>query len=130
MIRFFIICLLSLSLLACAAGNIPPGEISELQQGKRYFDEGYYKRAMHELLPIACDGNPDAQYAVGYMYYYGLGVAQDTDVGHFWIQRAANRRYVPAIRALQMIEVNKERENRQLEYKPKPWSKTEKNKTR
>jgi len=117
MIRFFIICLLSLSLLACATPS--PREISELQQGKRYFDEGYYKRAMHELLPIACDGNPDAQYAVGYMYYYGLGVAQDTDVGHFWIQRSANRRYVPAIRALKMIEVNSEQEYKQREYNPK-----------
>src|ERR1700733_4489009 len=110
MIRILIVCLLSLSLLACATQS--PRVISELQQGKRYFDEGYYKHAMHELLPIACDGDPDAQYAVGYMYYYGLGVAQDTDVGHFWIKRSANRRYVPAMRALEMMESNSYKETR------------------
>lgn len=76
---------------------------SELQQGRRYFDEGYYKRAMHQLLPIACDGNPQAQYAVGYMYYYGYGVAQDTDVGYFWIDRSAAQGYEPAIKARQMM---------------------------
>jgi TPR repeat protein len=97
------ICLISLSLFACAT-KPPPHVISELQQGKRFFDDGYYKRAMHELLPLACDGNPDSQYAVGYMYYYGLGVGQDTDIGYFWIQRAANRNYVPAMKALEMIE--------------------------
>ena len=108
MTRIFIICLLSLSLLACAttptSTSLSSGQISNLQQGKRFFDAGYYKRAMQQLLPLACDGVPDAQYAVGYMYYYGLGVAQDTDVGYFWIRRAANQRYLTAIRALESMD--------------------------
>ena len=78
-------------------------EESELQLGKRYFKDGYYKKAMHTLLPLACDGVPDAQYAVGYMYYYGLGVAQDTDVGYFWIQRSARQHFIPAEEALRLI---------------------------
>jgi TPR repeat protein len=102
MMRMLIVCFLSLTLLACATPS--SREISELQQGKRLFNDGYYKRAMHELLPIACDGNPDAQYGVGYMYYYGLGVVQDTEVGSFWIQRSAKQRYVPAIKALEMMD--------------------------
>lgn len=114
MIRVFITCLLSLSILSCA--HTPsPALMSELQQGKRFFDTGYYKRAMHELLPIACDGNPDAQYAVGYMYYYGLGVAQDTEVGSFWIQRSANKHYVPAEKALEMIDSRGEVNTRKRE---------------
>lgn len=104
--KILIICLLSFSLLACAT-NPSARVISELQQGKRYFDQGYYKRAMRELLPLACDGLPDAQYGVGYMYYYGLGVAQDTEVGYFWIRRAANQRYITAINALELIEKKK-----------------------
>lgn len=105
--RISVICLLALSLLACTAfpKNInTTGQLSELEQGKRYFDQGYYKRAMTFLLPLACDGSPDAQYAVGYMYYYGLGVAQDTEIGYFWIQRAANHNYAPAIRAIAEME--------------------------
>lgn len=111
MIRVMILCLLSLSLLACANRHIAPTPptrsyvvASELQQGKRFFTDGYYKRAMRVLLPLACDGSPEAQYAVGYMYYYGLGVAQDTEVGFFWISRAASRNFYPAIKALESIE--------------------------
>lgn len=105
MIRMVLITLLSLSLIACAKPprSISTADISELQQGKRLFNEGYYKRAMRRLLPLACDGNCEAQYAVGYMYYYGYGVAQDTDVGYFWIKRSADQHFVPAMEALQLI---------------------------
>jgi TPR repeat protein len=104
MVRALIILILSCSLFACATPA--PHIKSELADGKRYFETGYYKRAMRILLPLACDGNPEAQYAVGYMYYYGLGVAQDTDVGYFWIKRAADRGHQPAADALRMISVN------------------------
>lgn len=111
MFRLIMISLVSLLLTACAIKHSPVQQgkpstrvMAELQQGKRYFEQGYYKRAMQELLPLACDGNPEAQYAVGYMYYYGYGVAQDTDVGYFWMKRAADQGYPPAIKALTMIE--------------------------
>ena len=98
--------LLSMTLLisACVTtSGISTKTASDLAQGKRYFVAGYYKRAMHQLLPLACDGNPEAQYAVGYMYYYGYGVTQDTDIGYFWIKRAADQHYPPAIQALTTI---------------------------
>lgn len=102
--KLFLIILLSLSLIACTTTKFAsPAKISVLQQGKRYFVEGYYKHAMQELLPLACDHNADAEYAVGYMYYYGYGVAQDTDVGYFWIRRSADQQYAPAITALTLI---------------------------
>jgi TPR repeat protein len=105
MLKLFLIILLSLSLIACASSSKPMylAKIADLEQGKRYFVEGYYKRAMHELLPLACDGAPEAQYAVGYMYYYGYGVSQDTDVGYFWIKRSADQHYAPAMAALGII---------------------------
>ena len=76
---------------------------SELSQSQRYFDQGYYKRAMQQLIPLACNGNPQAQYAIGYMYYYGLGVTQDTDVGYRWMQQAADKGYRPAKNAMNSI---------------------------
>lgn len=109
MIKKILICVLSLSLIACTAlspttGKVAPTYVrSEVLQGKRFFNDGYYKRAMRILLPLACDGSEEAQYAVGYMYYYGLGVAQDTDVGYFWIQRSACHNYYPAKAALRLI---------------------------
>lgn len=119
MTRALLICLLTLVLAACAGvrkptiGPPPPPHLeslvteSRLQQGERFFEQGYYKKAMHVLLPLACDGNPKAQYAVGYMYYYGWGVAQDTQVGYIWIQRSASQAYPPAIQALQLIRSGK-----------------------
>ena len=102
MLRLFVLFFLSFLLISCAT-RYSPGVMSELQQGKRDFDGGYYKTAMRELLPLACEGNADAQYAVGYMNYYGYGVAQDTDVGAFWIERSARQHYQPAIKALTII---------------------------
>lgn len=83
--------------------KLTPAQSRSYVEGKRYFEKGFYKRAMHELLPLACDGNAEAQYAVGYMYYYGYGVAQDTDTGCFWIHRSAEQGYKPAIKALPLI---------------------------
>ncbi|EKD71206.1 MAG: hypothetical protein ACD_46C00246G0005 [uncultured bacterium] len=108
MLRIFLkISLFSLlvcSLLACSTTmRSSPATMSELKQGQRLFETGYYKRAMRDLLPLASDGNPEAQYAVGYMYYYGYGVTQDTDVGYFWINRSASQDYAPAKQALAVI---------------------------
>ena len=80
-----------------------PATMSELEQGKRLFQDGYYKRAMQQLLPLAVDGNAEAQYAVGYMYYYGFGTTQDTASGDFWIRRSAEQNYKPALDALTIM---------------------------
>jgi len=99
--------LLSLFLVACAAHKQQPhyasGTASELQNGKRLFERERYKEAMKNLLPLACDCVAEAEYAVGYMYYNGYGIPQDTDVGKFWIRRAAQHGYKPAESALQSI---------------------------
>lgn len=104
--KFFIIVLLILPLCACYL-TVTTVERSNLFYGKRLFDEGLYRRAMNILLPLACDGNPEAQYAVGYMYYYGYGVAQDTDVGCFWISRSASKGYPPAQVAIHILNIKR-----------------------
>lgn len=83
-----------------------PATQSELALGKRLFQDGYYKRAMEQLLPLATEGVMEAQYAVGYMYYYGYGVPQDTASGNFWIKRSADQNFEPAIKALAIIHGN------------------------
>lgn len=98
--RFFCLALLS---LCCNACTISPATQSELAQGKRLFNEGYYKRAMTQLLPLAANGNAEAEYAVGYLYYYGYGTTQDVDSGYFWIKRAADQKFQPAVDALKVM---------------------------
>lgn len=98
-----ILCLVIFALNGCATKQTPY-VMSEIAQGQRDFDAGYYKRAMHRLLPLACEGNAEAQYAIGYMYYYGYGVTQDTEVGAIWIKSAAQKGYEPAVKAVRLIK--------------------------
>lgn len=48
-------------------------------------------------------GNADAQYALGYMYYYGIGTVQDRSTGRMWIQRAASQGQPLAQRAMRLL---------------------------
>lgn len=75
----------------------------ELEQGKISFSAGNFKQAFHQLLPLAAKGEAQAQYAVGYMYYYGYGAAQDKESGLFWMQKSAEQQYAPALKALAII---------------------------
>lgn len=103
--KIALIPLLCLFLGAChtTVDGLTTKQASELQQGKREFSQGMYKRARMWLYPLAADGNAEAEYGVGYMYYYGFGVTQDTDTGLFWISRSADQHYPPAIQALGVI---------------------------
>lgn len=108
--RLLFIVIMSGGLLACASTRLS----QELQAGKISFEGGYYKQAFHQLLPIAVQGRSEAQYAVGYMYYYGYGVALDEDTGIFWMRKAAEKHYAPAMTALetlrqQAVETSSER---------------------
>lgn len=95
---------LLLALLVGLSGCASPGMMSELQQGKRTFDAGQYQKAFHQLLPIAIYGRREAQYAIGYMYYYGLGVAPDQEAGIDWMKKSAEQEYKPAMSALTALK--------------------------
>lgn len=60
-----------------------------LEQGKISFEEKNYSSAFAELKPLAEKGIADAQYAVGYMYYYGKGTKVNRTQAKRWINRAA-----------------------------------------
>jgi TPR repeat protein len=96
-------CLLMVLVCFCLQSCSTARQAEQLELGKRSFSEGDYKQAFHQLLPAASEGNAKAQYAVGYMYYYGYGVSQDTESGLFWMRKAAAQHYDPAMRALQKL---------------------------
>ncbi len=75
--------LLLLPLTACVTGAY------NLKEGICAFKEQNYRQAFIRLMPEAQKGQPDAQYAVGYMYYYGQGVTEDRKKAHCWIKKAA-----------------------------------------
>jgi septal ring-binding cell division protein DamX len=77
-----------------------------LQQGKQNFKVGHYPQAYQELKPLAEQGNAEAEYALGYMNYYGLGVPVDQKQARYWTQQAAAQGHPAAKQA--MIEFDKQ----------------------
>ena len=103
LLKIVIIVLTSLMLQSCTSMRVQQG----LQSGKISFESGEYKQAFRELMPVAVEGNAQAEYAVGYMYFYGYGVARDSESGIFWMQKAAAQHYALAEQALQLIQHQK-----------------------
>jgi DamX protein len=56
-----------------------------------------------QLQQAAEAGDPDAQYALGYMYYYGKKVPQNTAQAMNWIKRAAVQGQDQAVKALALL---------------------------
>jgi len=62
-----------------------------------------YHRSLERLLPLADSGNPEAQYAIGYMFYYGRGAVEDRYLGKKYIRLAARQGFPLAIQALRLL---------------------------
>lgn len=62
-----------------------------------------YRSAFIRLLPEAMKGRPDAQYAVGYMYYYGQGVTEDRKEAWKWIALAGKSGQIDAVEAMVIL---------------------------
>lgn len=48
-----------------------------------------YGCSLERIQQAARNGDPDAQYALGYMYYYGIGTVRDSQTARLWIKRSA-----------------------------------------
>jgi len=116
--RYILLTLTCLLIQSCASSI----DTQRLQGGKVSFMSGDFKSAFHQLLPLAAEGIPQAEYGVGYMYYYGYGVTQDSESGIFWMNKAATAHYAPAIRALAAIQENtiKQEETRHSPHESAP----------
>jgi len=52
----------------------------------------------------AIAGNPDAEYALGYMYYYGQGIPRNPEKARSWISKAAAQGQIQAVQAMQLLD--------------------------
>lgn len=75
-----------------------------LDEGITCFRVQNYRDAFIHLKPEAENGQPDAQYAVGYMYYYGQGVTENREQAWIWINRAAAAGQPDAIQAIKILQ--------------------------
>jgi TPR repeat protein len=96
MLRTALLFLFFIFIMGCADNTVA------LEQGKVCFQQQQYDKAFVKLLPLAKQGNADAQYAVGYMYYYGKGVIENSKQAQYWINLAAQQGQPLAIKTLEL----------------------------
>lgn len=94
----FLLLLGSLLLTSCMSGSL------NLREGIHSFKVQNYRAAFIRLMPEAKKGQPDAQYAVGYMYYYGQGVIENKEKALYWIRCAAKAGQTDAMAALKILD--------------------------
>lgn len=100
--KAYYIGLFFLSVVLCSSGCI--SHRFGLAEGIRSFQVQDYRQAFIRLLPVAEAGNPEAQYAVGYMYYYGQGVLEDRKKAWYWINCAAKAGQPDAIQVMKQVK--------------------------
>lgn len=108
--RIFMMILLTSCLSACQNEKEDEDEDKntkspQLIAAETAFAEGEYQEAVSYLLPLAQQGDADAQYALGYALYEGLGVPQDRMQAYFWIQESARQGNSSALMALEIFEM-------------------------
>lgn len=99
-----VILLTSLLLLGCQAMNKQPEADQALAAGQALYRQQEYHSAYLKLHYAAERGQAQAQYAVGYMLYNGIGVDRDQDAALSWFMRSAKKGYAKATQALKQID--------------------------
>jgi uncharacterized protein len=80
----------------------PSGDAMHL--GKQAYQAQRYQAAFEIFSTLAEQGNVDAQYTLGYMLYYGQGVAQDPTAARRWFEQASKQGHPKAKQALEQLQ--------------------------
>ena len=92
--------LLSLTFLFLFSGSVYG---DDYQDGLDAVNRGDYKTAYKLWLPLAEQGDVEAQYNLGVMYYNGQGVPQDKLFAHMWWDLAGSKGNKNAIKNRNII---------------------------
>lgn len=96
--RFIVLMITVVGFLSgCATSGL------NLSEGIKSFQVQDYRQAFIRLKPEAEKGQIDAEYAIGYMYYYGQGVVEDRKKAWYWITKAANAGQTDAQQAVEIL---------------------------
>lgn len=100
-----LLCLVSaFGLVACSKSDQTPTHAMSACSGDPYLMK--YNCSVSRVQAAAENGDADAQYALGYMYYYGVGTVRDQDSAKLWISRSAAQGQPLAKSALAMLQGN------------------------
>ena len=108
--RFVLIVSFITSVTACATTNLdeiekPVDQALQFEEAKIAFNQQNYDHAALLLKPLAEQGHADAQYALGYLYYNGLGVPRNNALSIQWLKEAAAKGNKEAIEALRRLSL-------------------------
>jgi uncharacterized protein len=79
---------------------------ASLAEGKISFQKKEYATAFNELLPLAEQGETQAQLMLSYMYIEGLGVSINYIEAMNWLQKAAQQQDADAQLAIGLLYLN------------------------
>ena len=77
---------------------------ARLEHAELDFAKQHYQSAFNRLQLPARSGDPNAQYALGYLYFYGKGVVEDKERARYWFELAAAQGHPDARNAIRMIK--------------------------
>ncbi|MCK4586336.1 MAG: SEL1-like repeat protein, partial [Gammaproteobacteria bacterium] len=77
--------------------------VSQLEKATMAFKQKNYPLAAKLLAPLAKEGQDYAQYALGYMYYNGMGVPRNRSIANQLLNASASNGNKNAIKALRLI---------------------------
>jgi len=106
-----LICLLIVFALNACATSTPPRpswddpnfRAQRMKQAAAAYGVHRYHLATLLLFPLAQHGEANAQYALGYLLFYGKGAERNRAQAMVWFQKAAAQGDVSAVRALAML---------------------------
>ena len=102
--NFATVCNLSLAAALCLGlGACATSTDDYLSTAQNSFVKQNYGVTFNALVAAARSGDPRAQYALGYLYYYGMGTQANTVTAIKWISAAANEGLPAAKKALATI---------------------------
>lgn len=71
-----------------------------VKQGVDYYDNSQFEEAYNALIEYANNGNDEAQYIIGLLYFHGDFVDQNLEEAIVWFKRSAKRRNLDAMSML------------------------------
>ena len=93
-----LVCVLFIVVLSIVLAIVIPYSVeTPYETYLRCVKTGDEKKALKYLRQAVAEGNPDAQYALGYRYYTGDGVSEDHDVAYEFFEKAAEQEQSDAL---------------------------------
>lgn len=111
----FSLCILCACQPHPSASAIKPHTISA-DKCKQYSFLQPYGCSILTLEQNAENGDINAAYILGYVYYYGLGTPTDSASGKLWIEKAANEGQPQAVKAMALIQRTQDKPSPAVEH--------------